>query len=150
MVKPGPGVDPQTEKPDFKPPYIRPMPNRYQEKAVRYAEEHGGAALVCYGCFWVGVVKTFSFGIIRVVGALQCPSCGTETKLLTRATERKTPVICDGCAVRPPHEHKCHVQPIMVCGERTEVKCECPLCNEIACMSVEAMQKELGLDRQEG
>lgn len=41
------------------------------------------------------------------------------------------PVICDGCAVREPWEHKCHGTNIVVRGEHTTKNCECPRCNHL-------------------
>lgn len=39
-------------------------------------------------------------------------------------------IICDGCNVREPHEHRCHGQgPIMVQGDRQDIACECEPCN---------------------
>lgn len=38
------------------------------------------------------------------------------------------PVICDGCNVRPPFEHRCHGQRSVVRGEQTDKKCQCPDC----------------------
>ena len=42
------------------------------------------------------------------------------------------PEICDGCAVREPHEHRCHGKNIVVRGEFTKLICACPnpLCKE--------------------
>lgn len=37
-------------------------------------------------------------------------------------------LICDGCNVRWPHEHRCHGDQARVDGEPTEGPCECPDC----------------------
>lgn len=39
-------------------------------------------------------------------------------------------IICDGCNVNPPWEHRCHGDRAMVLGEQTEFPCECPECLE--------------------
>ncbi len=44
---------------------------------------------------------------------------------------RPEPVICDGCNVFHPHEHRCHGENAFVHGEATGKPCECPLCFEI-------------------
>ena len=39
-------------------------------------------------------------------------------------------VLCDGCNVKAPHEHRCHGSgPITVHGDRKEMACECIPCN---------------------
>jgi hypothetical protein len=37
-------------------------------------------------------------------------------------------VICDGCNVRPPFEHRCHEDRPHVNGALVEGRCECDLC----------------------
>lgn len=41
-----------------------------------------------------------------------------------------SPVICDGCNVRSPHEHRCHGDDAWVCGRATGQPCQCPPCAE--------------------
>lgn len=38
------------------------------------------------------------------------------------------PLICDGCAVASPHEHRCHGLNAHVMGENTGQSCECLAC----------------------
>jgi hypothetical protein len=38
------------------------------------------------------------------------------------------PIICDGCNVRHPFEHRCHRTHITILGERTKLNCQCNLC----------------------
>lgn len=38
------------------------------------------------------------------------------------------PVICDGCNVRSPWEHRCHGTRSVVQGEQTNKQCQCPDC----------------------
>lgn len=40
-----------------------------------------------------------------------------------------TRLICDGCAVWSPHEHRCHEGDAQVKGEPTGRACECPECH---------------------
>ena len=65
--------DPAGLIPDAEPVFLR--------KSARYADNHGGAALLCPECQWIGAVKTISFGG-KLSGVLHCPTCGAETKLL--------------------------------------------------------------------
>lgn len=66
-----------------------------QARAVRHAEDHGGAALHCSRCLWSGVVKTIEFGTLvsaesaagMPLGMLRCPQCGTDCDLLHRSAE---------------------------------------------------------------
>jgi hypothetical protein len=37
-------------------------------------------------------------------------------------------IICDGCNVRAPFEHRCHEDNVLVNGEKTGKPCECPIC----------------------
>jgi hypothetical protein len=51
--------------------------------------------------------------------------------------------ICDGCNVRPPHEHRCHEDNIMIFGERHPgVKCRCKSCHPTE-EELAAFQEEL-------
>jgi hypothetical protein len=43
-------------------------------------------------------------------------------------TESREPLICDGCRVREPHEHRCHVFPVLVDGEEVREVCQCREC----------------------
>lgn len=43
-------------------------------------------------------------------------------------SESTPQIICDGCNVRPPHEHKCHGDECQVKGVSVGLACECPLC----------------------
>lgn len=38
-------------------------------------------------------------------------------------------IICDGCNVRAPHEHRCHGENASVSGEATGKRCQCRECN---------------------
>lgn len=40
-------------------------------------------------------------------------------------------IICDGCNVNEPHEHKCHIHNIVVRGEFTDFNCECIPCRKL-------------------
>lgn len=40
-------------------------------------------------------------------------------------------IICDGCNVTAPFEHRCHGSRSMVRGEQTGLPCECPMCKEM-------------------
>lgn len=40
-----------------------------------------------------------------------------------------TRVICDGCAVNPPHEHRCHGLRAYVNGEAMRRPCDCRDCD---------------------
>jgi len=40
-------------------------------------------------------------------------------------------VICDGCNVRDPWEHRCHGKEAVVREEQTYKPCECPRCKEL-------------------
>ena len=50
--------------------------------------------------------------------------------LLARLNDRKNLLICDGCNVRPPFEHRCHQNRAFVNGESTGKSCQCPDCFE--------------------
>lgn len=41
-------------------------------------------------------------------------------------------ILCDGCNVREPHEHRCHGKegPITVQGDRMNAGCECQDCGK--------------------
>jgi len=39
-------------------------------------------------------------------------------------------IICDGCNVREPFEHRCHGERSVVLGQHTNKPCECPECRE--------------------
>src|SRR5208282_1618027 len=45
------------------------------------------------------------------------------------------PIICDGCSVREPWEHRCHGSNSYVNGERTGLSCECPDCSDAGRMA---------------
>lgn len=45
-----------------------------------------------------------------------------------RTITARDEVICDGCAVVPPHEHRCHGRDAFVGGNRVRQACECSLC----------------------
>ena len=38
------------------------------------------------------------------------------------------PIICDGCNVPPPREHRCHVSKSVIRGKQTNRQCQCPGC----------------------
>lgn len=42
------------------------------------------------------------------------------------------PIICDGCNIREPFEHKCHGKNAIVRGEQTNRSCECQVCVMLA------------------
>jgi NTP pyrophosphatase (non-canonical NTP hydrolase) len=48
------------------------------------------------------------------------------------STEGAIMIICDGCNVRDPWEHRCHGSNAYVRGERTGLPCECHQCREDA------------------
>ncbi len=69
---------------------------RAQYKTVRHAADHGGVALHCQRCLWVGVVKTFAFGpqvsaesdAGMPMGKLRCPQCGADSEPLETTSGR--------------------------------------------------------------
>lgn len=50
------------------------------------------------------------------------------------------PVICDGCNIREPFEHRCHGRNIVVRGERADRSCECRPC-AFAHLPIEEQEK---------
>lgn len=42
--------------------------------------------------------------------------------------EQNQPLICDGCNVRTPWEHRCHGERAQVRGEPTGKRCQCAEC----------------------
>ena len=40
-------------------------------------------------------------------------------------------IICDGCNVNKPWEHRCHEENAYVGGEKTNKPCECAECKEL-------------------
>jgi len=41
------------------------------------------------------------------------------------------PIICDGCNVREPWEHRCHGSNAYINGECTTMPCACPDCGSV-------------------
>jgi len=58
-------------------------------------------------------------------------------------------MICDGCNVREPHEHRCHEDRCTVGGEFVEGTCECPECHPTAeSLMRENVELDLELGRE--
>ncbi len=50
-------------------------------------------------------------------------------RYVTRVREANNgKLICDGCNVKPPFEHRCHGDNSQVSGEPTRLSCECDEC----------------------
>lgn len=88
-----------------------------------------------------------TFTNLRVVAACSCGRWQLEVVPLLGDTEagvreyvrecfaphhtRASRVICDGCNVLPPHEHRCHGARAQVKGEPAGKPCECPECHAL-------------------
>lgn len=57
--------------------------------------------------------------------------------------ELAMPVICDGCNVREPFEHRCHGEQSVVMGEQTGKPCECQPCRELEALTPEQIRESL-------
>ena len=52
-------------------------------------------------------------------------------KILINFEDEKMTIICDGCNVNKPWEHRCHEENAYVGGEKTNKPCECAECKEL-------------------
>ena len=50
--------------------------------------------------------------------------------LLAKLSDQSNLLICDGCAVQSPFEHRCHGNMAFEHGEPTGKSCQCPDCSE--------------------
>jgi hypothetical protein len=50
-----------------------------------------------------------------------------DLRIMLRMLE--APIICDGCNVRPPFEHRCHGNRSVIAGKHTGQTCECKDCH---------------------
>jgi len=48
-----------------------------------------------------------------------------------KAPSAPTKVLCDGCNVNPPFEHRCHGRKTMIMGQATNKICQCQECREL-------------------
>lgn len=114
-----------------------------------FVEVNGDAQLYCGGQFALGannlgladniaqIWKTLEQARERVVELREVrynPTDRTRTfiiKTLPLSAEKVTdakPIICDGCNVRHPFEHRCHGSRAMVMGRQTNRSCQCTDC----------------------
>ena len=68
----------------------------------------------------------FSDDLIEAI-RLKDQKQGTALSVLHPGVEL---IICDGCNVREPHEHRCHRFPITRFGVKMSKACECLACRE--------------------
>ena len=61
----------------------------------------------------------------------------TINDLRTMLRMLEAPIICDGCNVKPPFEHRCHGNRSVIAGKHTGQTCECKDCHLAAGSSLE-------------
>lgn len=86
-----------------------------------------GELTVVYADF--GISKGMKFGMERATQEgrpVEIRYLPIET-VMALAREYKM-IICDGCNVNAPFEHRCHEHNAMIRGETTNKSCECPVC----------------------
>jgi hypothetical protein len=62
-------------------------------------------------------------------GGLGHPGCSGFPKQASVPEPKPKLLICDGCNVRPPFEHRCHGDRAFVRGEATGKSCQCEDCS---------------------
>jgi len=60
-----------------------------------------------------------------------------EEEAMAENPVEREPLICDGCRVRWPHEHRCHRGRMQIQGEPVAGWCACPDCAELYSQPVE-------------